>query len=111
MRSTARAQARHRNNPSGRSQDLRAGGASWLRPARERSCWSSSAARDDALIEREAIFGDLAGAREPDPLGELVLDAVPDGLAQRAQPERLADDEAVQRERKHERLAFGGFRH
>ena len=59
----------------------------------------------------EAVFGDVAGAREPHAVLALVLDAMPDGLAQRPQPERLADDEAVQREREHERLALARFQH
>src|SRR5437588_3087744 len=62
------------------------------------------AARDHPGRQREAVFRDLAGAREPDPARMLVADAMLDRLPQWPQPERLADDEAVQGEREDERL-------
>src|SRR5262245_10795751 len=72
---------------------------------------SSRAARNDALRQREAIFCDVAGARVPDPILVLVLDAMLDGLAHRTQAERLPDDEAVQRQRIDERLVLRLLQH
>src|SRR6516225_2872288 len=71
----------------------------------------TSAAGDEALREREAVLRDVAGARDPDPVLALVLDAMLDRLAQRAQSKRLPDDEAVQREGKDERLALRLLQH
>src|SRR5262245_7858022 len=65
-----------------------------------------SAAGNDAGGQRHAVFGDLAGAREPDAVLPLVLDNMPDRLFQRPQPERLTDDESVQRQAEDERLAL-----
>ena len=57
-----------------------------------------STAGNNALRQRRAIFCDLSRTREPDAVLVLVLDAMLDRLLDRPQPERLADDEAVQRQ-------------
>src|ERR1700761_4347387 len=70
-----------------------------------------SAPRNDSLWHREAVLRDVAGACVPHAILALVLGAVADRLAQRTQAERLADDEAVQREREHQGLALGLLQH
>src|SRR3954468_16084006 len=66
-----------------------------------------STARNDPRLHGEAVLRDLAGAGEPDPILVLVLGAMLDRLAQRAQAERLADDEPVQRQGAHHGLFLG----
>src|SRR5215813_5841853 len=70
-----------------------------------------SAAGNEAGRQRHAVFRDLAGAREPDAVLALVPEDVADRRLQRAQPERLTDDEAVQRQAEDERLALRLFEH
>src|SRR5215813_5819813 len=71
---------------------------------------AESASRNDPFRHFEAVLGDVARARHPDAVLALV-DAMLDRLAQRPQPERLTDDETVQREREHQRLALGLLEH
>src|SRR5262249_29669480 len=66
--------------------------------------WPSSTARNETLGQREAVLGDIAGTRVPDPIALLVFDAVLDGLANRSQPGRLTDDEPMQGQCKDQRL-------
>src|SRR5262249_9948176 len=63
-------------------------------------------ARKETLGQGEAILRDVSGARVPDPVSSLVLDTMPDRLAQRSQAKRLANDEPVQGQRKDQRLAL-----
>src|SRR6266550_1278732 len=77
----------------------------WPRYADASTPWN------ETLRQREAVFRDVAGARVPDPILVLVLDAMLDGLPHRPQPERLPHDEAVQRQREHERLALRLLQH
>src|SRR6516162_9376134 len=67
----------------------------------------ASTAGNEAFRQREAVLRDVTGARVPDPILVLVLDAMLDGLPHRPKPKRLADDEAVQGQRIDERLALG----
>src|SRR5215470_15688203 len=67
----------------------------------------ASTPRNDTFRQREAVLRDVSGARVPDPILVLVLDAMLDGLPHRPKPERLADDEAVQGQRVDERLSLG----
>src|SRR6266446_3677195 len=73
----------------------------WPRDADASTAWN------ETLRQREAVFRDVSGARVPDPILVLVLDAMLDGLPHRPKPERLAHDEAVQGQRIDERLALG----
>src|SRR6266576_4138983 len=73
----------------------------WPRYADASTPWN------ETLRQREAVFRDVSGARVPDPILVLVLDAMLDGLPHRPKPERLAHDEAVQGQRIDERLALG----
>ena len=61
--------------------------------------------------EREAVCRDVPCPSKPDPLRVLVLDAVFDRLSQRSQAERLADDEAMERQREHKRVPLGLLQH
>jgi hypothetical protein len=65
-----------------------------------------SAARDHTGLQLYAVLGDVSGTREPYLIGMSVLDAVFDGLAQGAQPHRLAQYIAVERQGKNQRLLF-----
>src|SRR5215475_15924296 len=67
--------------------------------------------RNDSLRHRETVLRDVAGAGVPNAILILVLDAMSNGLSQRTQAERLADDETVQRQRENQRLALGLFQH
>src|SRR5262245_10193524 len=67
----------------------------------------ASTARNEAFRQREAVLRDVSGARVPDPILMLVLDAMLDGLPHRPKAERLPHDEAVQGQRIDERLALG----
>ena len=49
------------------------------------------------------MIGDVRDARKPDAIFVFVFDAVFQRLAKRPEPEWLPDDEAVNREREHER--------
>src|SRR5215469_11901229 len=69
----------------------------------------TSTAWDDPWLHIDAVFGDVAGAREPDLVGVLMLDAMLDRLAQRPQPHRLAEDVTMKRDRADERLIFRCF--
>src|ERR1700704_3816485 len=62
-------------------------------------CVTGSTTGHRALGQCETMLRDVARAREPYRILALVGGAMLDGLAQRPQPERLADDESVQRER------------
>src|SRR5580704_6325768 len=66
-----------------------------------------SAPGNEALRQGEAVLRDIAGARVPDAILALVLDAMFDRLAQWPQPERLPDDEAVQRQPEDQRRPLG----
>src|SRR5258707_12433127 len=67
----------------------------------------ASTAWNETLRQREAVFRDVSGARVPDSILVLVLDAMLDGLPHRPKPERLAHDEAVQGQRIDERPPLG----
>src|SRR6266508_5559644 len=67
----------------------------------------SVTAWNETFRQREAVLRDVAGARVPDPILVLVLDAMLDGLPHRTKAERLPHDEAVQGQRIDERLALG----
>src|SRR5437773_5498264 len=64
---------------------------------------ASSAPRDGAVSERLHVRADVARSRQPDavPMFQDVLE----GPAQPADPIRTTDDERMQRDRSHERLA------
>src|SRR4029079_8199023 len=106
MRSGSRRMAPRRKNSRPRSIASSRNSTTRSRPpsCSRNSSPAGSAARNDAFRERETVFGDIAGARVPDPIVVFVFDAVLDGLPQRPQPERLAYDEPVQRQRKHQRV-------
>src|SRR3989442_1010967 len=67
----------------------------------------SVTAGNETFRQRDAVFRDVAGARVPDPILVLVLDAMLDGLPHRPKPERLADDETMQGQCIDERMALG----
>src|SRR5499433_4573834 len=67
----------------------------------------ASTPRNDTFRQREAVLRDVAGARVPDSILVLVLDAMLDSLPHRPKPKRLPHDEAVQGQRIDERLALG----
>src|ERR1700730_12897079 len=73
----------------------------WPRYADASTPWN------ETLRQREAVFRDVSGARVPDPILVLVLDAMLDGLPYRPKAEWLAHDEAVQGQRVDQRLALG----
>jgi hypothetical protein len=71
----------------------------------------ASAARNDTFLERKTVFRNVSGARVPHPIFPFMFDAVLDGLAQRPQPERLANDETMQGQCKHQGVPLGLFEH
>src|SRR5262249_60918460 len=67
----------------------------------------ASTTRNDTFRQREAVLCDVSGARVPDPILVLVLDAMLDGLPHRTKAERLPHDEAVQGQSTDQRLGLG----
>jgi hypothetical protein len=65
--------------------------------------------QDRALWQALAIARDRAGRGDPQPIA--VADDVADGVAERAQTERLADDERVHRDREDQRVFSRLLRH